>query len=118
MTAKVYVIQSTRKQADVSPARSYGEIFFALTHSDRTSLNPSLVYRKLRQVMTQFKPETDYILWSGGDPVSFLLLGSILLEFGMKRVRYLRYEKRQGIVGYDSSTGYYVPVEISLGDFV
>jgi len=109
--SRVYVIQSTRYQADVSPAQVYGTIEFVLGPSDRTSSSPEISLSRLREGLRNFDPRQDYILWSGGDPLSCMLTGWILSEMGVDSFRYLRYEKADPRkVG---SSPFYVPVSIT-----
>jgi hypothetical protein len=103
--SRVYVMQATRFQADVSPATAYGDIHFVLSPGDRTSSTPELALRKLVE---------DYIVWSGGDPLSAILTGAVLAELGVTRFRFLRFEKNRA---KDSpSAGYYVPVEVDFSE--
>jgi hypothetical protein len=109
--SRVFVIQSTRHQADVTPAEAYGDVEFILTPGDRTSLNPDLVMAKLCKGLKEFKPDEDYILWSGGDPLSFMLTGWCLSQLGVKKFRYLRYEKPD--VRRGKSAPFYIPVTVT-----
>ena len=114
--SKVYVMQATRFQADVSPATSYGTIHFVLTPGDRTSSTPELSLRKLVTELDKFNPDEDYVLWSGGDPLSAILTGAVLAELGVTRFRFLRYEKNRGRESRDGKPGYYVPVEVDFSE--
>lgn len=109
--SKVYVIQATRHQADVTPARVYGEIEFVLSPSDRMSSSPDLHIRKLIKGLDKFDADHDFILWSGGDPLSCMLTGWVLAEMDIRTFRYLRYEKGEG--RKDSSAPFYVPVLVT-----
>lgn len=113
--SKVFVMQATKYQADVSPASSYGTIRFVLTPGDRTSSTPELSLPKLFAAMEDFDSEKDYILWSGGDPLSSILTGVVLAELGISKFRFLRYEKdRRNGNGGDRGSGFYVPVEVDF----
>jgi hypothetical protein len=112
--SKVYVIQSTRTQADVSPAASYGDIVFILTVADRTSCDPDSSLQKLRKGLEGFDEHNDYLLWSGGDPLSFMLVGWLLAEWGVPSIRYLRYERGDARKG--KSSPFYVPVTVTFPD--
>lgn len=112
--SKVFVIQATRQQADVSPAKVYGEIVFVLTAEDRTSCTPEQSLQKLRAGLESYNEATDFLLWSGGDPVSFMLVGWLLADWGVNSIRYLRYEKGDG--RKNSSPPFYAPVIINFPD--
>jgi hypothetical protein len=66
---------------------------------------------KLRKGLEDFDEDQDYILWSGGDPLSLMLAGSILCEQGLDKFRYLRYEKADPRRG--QSAPFYVPVWVA-----
>jgi hypothetical protein len=114
MTNRVFVLQATRVQADVSPASVYGEIRFVLSAGDRTSANPELSAEKLRRALADFNHLQDFIVWSGGDPLSCLLAGSVLYELGVRKFRFLRFEKNRATKPGQPVTGYYSPVEVRL----
>lgn len=106
----VYVVQSTKFQADVSPAAVYGSVEFVLGPQDRTSHSPEVVLGKLRKGLKNFDPVEDYVLWAGGDPLSLMLVGTVLAEMGFSEWRYLRYERGGGKNA--ESTPFYVPVKV------
>jgi hypothetical protein len=110
----VFVVQATRFQADVSPAAVYGDIRFVLTPGDRSSSTPDLSFNKLMDALGGFDPATDYVLWSGGDPLSCMLAGIVLAELGITRFRFLRYEKDRSTPEGQRPNNYYVPVEVDF----
>lgn len=114
--SKVYVMQATRFQADVSPAARYGDIQFVLSPGDRTSSTPDLSLKKLVAAMEKFDPKNDYIVWSGGDPLSAILTGAVLAELGITRFRFLRFEKNRAREGGNGSAGFYVPVDVDFSE--
>lgn len=112
--SRVFVIQTMPKAADISPAGVYGDIRFVLGPSDRTSHNPAIARAKLARGLAEFDPESDYVVWAGGDPLSFFLVGSIFQSMGFAKFRYLRYERGDRME--ESSSPYYVPVTVTLED--
>lgn len=114
MTNRVFIIQATRFQADVSAAGVYGEIQFVLSAGDRTSSNPELSIQKLRRALRDFDPYRDFIVWAGGDPLSCMLTGMVMREQGHRKFRFLRFEKNRNIRHGEKVTGFYSPVEIRL----
>lgn len=110
--ARVFVIQATRIPVDVSPAQIYGQIVHILTPGDRTSSNPDLSMRKLFGVLENYEPAEDFILWSGGDPLSCMVTGMVLAELGILKFKYLRYEKPDRSKSY--SNPYYVPIVVDM----
>lgn len=112
--SKVFVMQATKYQADVSPAASYGTIRFVLTPGDRTSSTPELSLPKLFAALEDFDPDKDYILWSGGDPLSSILTGVVLAELGITKFKFLRFEKDRTTPYGQKPTGFYVPIEVDF----
>ena len=113
--SRVFVIQSTRYPADVSPAKIYGEIEYVLSTGDRTSSNPGLSAKKLFTALEEFDCEKDFVLWAGGDPLSCMLTGAVLAELGILKYKYLRFEKdRVRTAPGEPVTGFYVPVLVDL----
>lgn len=114
MTSRVYVLQATRHQADVSPAGVYGEIQFVLSAGDRTCSNPELSMERLRRALSDFDPIHDFVVWAGGDPLSAIVAGMVMLDLGIRKFRYLRFEKNRHTKPGEPVTGFYSPVEVRL----
>lgn len=111
---RVFVVQATRVQADVSPAGVYGEIQFILSAGDRTCSNPELSMDKLRRALKDFNPHQDFIVWAGGDPLSAIIVGMVMHDLGINKFRFLRYEKNRNTRPGQPPTGFYSPVEVRL----
>lgn len=114
MTSRVFVLQATKFQADVSPAAVYGDIRFVLSPSDRSCSNPELSLGKLFKELEEFRPREDFIVWAGGDPLSAILAGMVLAELGILKFRFLRFEKNRHTKPGQPVTGFYSPVEVNL----
>lgn len=115
--SKVFVLQATRYQADVSPAAVYGDIIFVLSAGDRTCSNPELSSEKLERDLKNFNYKEDFIVWAGGDPLSAIITGMVMVKLGIMKYRFLRFEKTQGTrVSGGAVTGFYSPVEVNLED--
>ena len=114
MTNRVFVLQATRFQADVSAAGVYGEICFVLSAGDRTCANPELSIEKLRRALRDFDPNRDFVVWAGGDPLSAIITGMVFMDLGIPKFRFLRFEKNRNIKHGQPVTGFYSPVEVFL----
>lgn len=113
--SRVFVIQTTRYPADVSPAEIYGTLEYILGTGDRTSSNPDLSARKLFARLEDFDATKDFVLWAGGDPLSCMLTGVVLAELGILKFKYLRFEKERGRAQIgEPVTGFYVPVQVNM----
>lgn len=110
--ATVFVVQDPGPGRDFSTALEYGSLFFLLDSSDRPSYGNVPTLQKLRSGLANFS-EDDFIVWAGGDPLSPVLVGTVLRELGLSRFRYLRWERVRR-EGQRTGQGFYVPVTVQL----
>lgn len=100
---------------DYSSCKGYGEMKTILNHDARPSSFPTTALVQLMEAFADFK-EGDYILWSGGDPITPLLAGMALMCVmpPVELVRWLRWDRRTNPDGSRSDKGYYVPVDVPI----
>ena len=97
---------------DVSPAQQYGAIKFVFTEEDpRPTDNPDAAIEHAHKVLSAIT-EDDYIVWAGGDPLSMVIVSSIVADLLGGRIKYLAFEKNRQNPGQ----GYYVPKKLSIFD--
>lgn len=112
MNEMVYVVQPPARPKDLSSAQRYGNIQYLIDEPlFQPSLQPGVARRRMEDGLKNFRPEQDYVLFLGGDPVGAILLGIVLGEmFPGKKVTTLRYERERDISGRrQEGVGFYVP---------
>lgn len=110
--SKVFVIQQPQQVRDYSSASRYGAIEYLLQPNARPSLTPGPVLKKLVDTLQakKFNPETDYLLWAGGDPLSMFLAGVALHQMGYSQIQFLVWEReRDPETGLRKDVGFYTP---------
>ena len=64
-----------------------------------------------------FNPDTDFLVWAGGDTLAALLVGMLLMEREVYRFQWLRYERKRLDDGSRTDEGAaYVPITVDLRD--
>lgn len=121
----VFVVQKPKpgpsgNTYDVSPATEYGEIIFIFDAYENPSANPVSSLQKIRTVLeSKFNPDSDYVVWAGGDPYGLFLVGFVVCESNLP-LRWLRFERLRTRPQVSDPTnphqivksGYYLPVEM------
>lgn len=78
---------------DYRSLQNFGEVITILP----SDLNPSVYPFEARAYLKKALEEAndgDYILWSGGDPMTALIAGQVLAELGKRNMRWLRWDKK------------------------
>ncbi len=95
MNAKAFVTQET--DHSFLEAERFGEVVF-VTRDDlnntKNSLHNEAVFRTLKQVLQDFRPDTDFIVPAGSPYITaavFLILGNM----GFKHIKVLRWNNRE-----------------------
>lgn len=91
---------------DYSPARAHGNIKAVLDEGDFPTMRPKECLEKIYQRLEYFDPDKDHLLWAGGDTLSALMAGSVLSDFGIEHVSWLRFDRRR-----DPTTGERIPTQ-------
>jgi hypothetical protein len=111
----VYLIQEPVQQNyDLSSAFRYGKIVSVLESTDKPSHFPGPCLRKIREKLTAYRPEIDFIVWTGGDFAGILYAGIILGNLGFSKVRFLKWEREKNLEGEKTGGGFYHPVSIRV----
>ena len=99
---------------DVSPAMQYGEIRFVFADGDPVpSRNLDAAIDHAYSVLQTVREE-DYLVWAGGDPLSMVIVSSIISDYLDGKIRYLKWERARDGQGRRTSGGYYVPMIVDL----
>lgn len=94
----VYLIfKPTRNRSGIEPDLSYldvyGNVRTLLSIEDYPSYKPQEALRKVYDGLKDFNPEVDFIVWAGGEPLAAFLVGSVIADYGIERIKWLRYNK-------------------------
>lgn len=105
----VYVIQETRSRNayDISPAFEFGQPRIIFKNGYQPGQNPIPAKQHAHNMLRDFNPATDYILWCGGDPYGLALVSAMLVERHIS-YNFLRWDRNPGREG-----GYYTVVPLS-----
>lgn len=102
---------------NLGPLYEHGEVQVVLPMSDKPSFSPAKCYDVMAERLARFNPETDFLVWAGGDTLSAVMVGMILVnqEEPVWRFTWLRYERFRKDDGTRTDEGAkYVPVVIDL----
>lgn len=105
---------ASKSDRDFSSANRYGTVKFAISEHNSPSRVPGQAMIEARRSLKGFREDIDYISCSGGDPVAMFVLGSVLKDMGVKRVKYLRYDRERSTDGRRTGAGFYTPTTIVL----
>lgn len=112
-------ISRRKSPINLQPLYEYGEVQVVLPMSDSPTFKPVACYEVMEDRLSRFDPDMDYLVWAGGDTLSAVLAGMILVnqEDPIWRFTWLRYERYRNEDGTRTDKGAkYVPVVIDLRD--
>lgn len=112
---KVLVLQPSIRPKDLSSAMRYGRIDYVFSDpAFQPSLEPGTAIRDIDESLKNFRPEEDFVLFLGGDPVGAIMLGHRLAtRFPGTNIRTLRWERERDTNGRPTpGAGFYVPAMI------
>lgn len=116
----VYLVQMPKPnragwQPDLTPATEFGEIKSVFSPDDSVYSLPAPMISKAMEVLKDFDPEKDFILWpNSGDPAAVWTCSFALVMLGFKKAKFLYYNRKK-IDGQRSyQKGFYVPLEYNL----
>jgi hypothetical protein len=109
----------SRKKApvDLAPLYEHGDVQVVLPMSDSPTFTPVKCYEVMEKRLNEFDPERDFLVWAGGDTLSAVMAGMILInqEEPIWKFNWLRYERHRNEDGTRTDKGAkYVPVVIDL----
>lgn len=101
----------------LNPLYEHGEVQVVLPMSDSPTFKPIKCYEVMEERLSRFDPNLDYIVWAGGDTLSAVMVGMILVnrEEPVWKFNWLRYDRAKNADGSRSDVGAkYVSVVIDL----
>lgn len=106
-----------KKPFDLSPLYEFGEVQVVCPLSDSPTFSPRKVLSTMEARLEHFDADQDFLVWAGGDTLSAVFVGMLLVEREVYSFRWLRFERdRETGSGRRLDTGKYVPVLIDLCD--
>jgi hypothetical protein len=127
---KVYLISEPstsrvrdHKAKNMEPLYEHGEIVVLVRSGEHPGFQPARVMRLIRQRLTDFNFETDFVAHVGGDPLAVLMVGMALADMSVAedgeslfhRVRWLRYDRPEAPGGGRTHEGArYVPTDVEI----
>lgn len=103
---------------NLQPLATFGSVIVLIPNGDAPSNDPratlGVIAEKLRD--NQYEPETDYLVWAGGDTLGAVMVGALVERYGAAKFNWLRFDKkRDPTTGeWDKRTGRYVSITVPL----
>lgn len=121
MNARVFLLQQSRRDFDLSSAERYGTVVPVLGERESPSLALAPALIKIRKALRDYRPEKDFLLAAGGDQLASFIAGMVMTDEAILSkgyVTWLRWDRDRDFDGRrDSSKGEYVPVRFNLNGF-
>ena len=122
--SRVFILQPPTRKRDLSSAQRYGTIVYLIDDPEfQPSLSPAKALTEIINRLQEwdYKPERDYLVFTGGDSVGALMLGQSASIFGRvsinniqpKFYRTLRWDRELQPDGTRAG-GFYTPVVVPL----
>lgn len=106
-----------KEPPNLRPLYKHGEVVTVILSGERPARFARECMDALEQRLSTFDPETDYLVWAGGDVLSAIMVGMYLAENEIWVFNWLRYDRRRLDDGSRVDDGaQYVPVVIDLSD--
>jgi hypothetical protein len=106
-----------KKAFDINGLYEHGEVQVLCPDGSSPTYTPGKVLEVMESRFEPFDPEVDFLVWAGGDTLSAVMAGMLLVEREFWSFNWLRFERdRENGTGRRLDTGKYVPVVIDLSD--
>ena len=116
----VYVIQQPVPNQhnwtpDLTPATDFGPLKYIFDGGENVYALPGPMMKKAQNVLKDFDPEHDYILWPNtGDPAALWTTCFALAQMGFQKVSFLYWNRKRVSGQRDYSSGFYAPITYDL----
>lgn len=118
---KVYVVQSPKPNGkgwtpNLEPATQFGALHFIFSAEDRPNLNPTQAVQICSNILKDFRPDTDFLLYpNAGDPAGMWAAVISLCCLGVSHINFLYWERKLGADGQRvPNSGWYQPIKFSI----
>lgn len=103
------------KVIDLTPLQWHGNVVVLLERGQNASIRPTSAFFQLKERLTSFDPDRDFIAMAGGDSLGFAIASTVLRELGHDHFTYLRFDRTRLPDGSrDPTSGSYIPVLVPL----
>lgn len=109
-------VSRTGRRPDLHPMEKYGEVRTLVKEGEYPSFAPREALQRITERLRDFDPNRDFLAWAGGEPLSAVMVGSLLADMDITDVRWLRYERpaSPGRHGTISKRPHYTVVEVPI----
>lgn len=102
---------------DLSPLYIHGDVVNIIPNGNSPVFAPRECFEMVENKLKAFDPEIDFLVWAGGDVLSAIMVGMVLVEMECYCFNWLRYERKRLPTGERTDDGArYIPMEIDLSD--
>jgi hypothetical protein len=110
-------VARNKKPLDLAQLYDHGEVQVLCPQGDSPTFKPAACFNVMCDRFKDFDPDVDFLVWAGGDTLSAVMAGMLLVEQGYWYFQWLRFDRdRERGSGRRLDTGKYVPVTVDLCD--
>lgn len=113
MTAKVFISSEPYRDQDFSSAAGYGTIHFIFDQDLYAPSYPDDALIEAIAAVREFNPATDYLCYSGTDPMALVSITAALVQRGVQEIKVLKWQKER-VNGERTGRGFYIPGRMPL----
>lgn len=100
---------------NLEPAAKYGEFVYIYQGAEKPWTDPAGAMDQASQILKNFNPEEDYILWPNtGDPAGVWAILLVLARLPIHKVRFLYWERKLTDGVRSRTEGFYSPITFNL----
>ena len=117
---RVFVTQQPKPNSNgwtpnLQPATQFGAIHYVFNGSDRPYCDPDHALEVAAEVLRDFNPDKDYVLWPNtGDPAAVWAVLLALARMPINKIKFLYWERKLVDGVRTKSDGFYTPVTFNL----
>lgn len=121
--SRVFITQQPRPNRqgwapNLTPASQYGPLHYVFQGSDRPSSDPDGAIFQAAEVLSDFDPLRDYLLWpNSGDPAAIMAVMIVLARRNISQLRALNWERRLEKGKRNIKEGFYTPILFRIPAF-
>lgn len=99
----------------LNPLYIFGDVVTIVPSGDSPTQEPQYCYETIDMRLKSFDPEIDFLVWAGGDVLTAIMVGMVLVSRDIWHFQWLRYERKRLPSGERTDEGAtYIPTLIDL----